>query len=325
MNDGSATVTDLSIPIEDLRQMVRIRYFEEEVLRLRLANEIVGSVHLCNGQEAVYVGATGALDLSRDAVFPTYRGHGWAIGCGVPLDALFAELLGRESGTNGGRGGSAYLSSPDHGMYGENSIVGAGAPIAVGSAIAARFDGSGRVSLVAFGEGAMNQGAVHEAMNFAGAKKLPVIFLVENNTFAEMTVTESMIGIERLSDRATAYGFDGLQVDGNSPDAVRGAVRSAVSRARTGEGPALIEVMTQRIVGHYIGDVQHYRSKEDQERALADEPIARAIGELRSNGMSQEEIDRILAEISDEVRTASARALNSPIADITTVSEHLYA
>lgn len=305
--------------------MVRIRYFEEEVLRLRLANEIVGSVHLCNGQEAVYVGATGALDLLRDAVFPTYRGHGWAIGCGVPLEALFAELLGRESGTNGGRGGSAYLSSPDHGMYGENSIVGAGAPIAVGAAIAAGFDGSGRVSLVAFGEGAMNQGAVHEAMNFAGAKKLPVIFLVENNTFAEMTVTGSMIGIDRLSDRAAAYGFPGLQVDGNSPEGVGVAVRNAVSRARAGEGPTLIEAMTQRIVGHYIGDVQHYRSKEDQEKALAEEPIARAAGELRSKGMEQIEVDDIRAKVVDEVRAASARALSSAPADITTVSEHLYA
>lgn len=305
--------------------MARIRYFEEEVLRLRLANEIVGSVHLCNGQEAVYVGATDAMDLSRDAVFPTYRGHGWAISCGVPLEALFAELLGRESGTNGGRGGSAYLSAPDHGLYGENSIVGAGAPIAVGAAMAAQFDGSQRVSLVSFGDGTMNQGAVHEAMNFAGAKKLPVIFLIENNTFAEMTVTESMIGIERLSDRAAAYGFPGIQIDGNDPSEVRATVEAAVACARAGQGPTLIEAMTQRIVGHYIGDVQHYRSQEDQDQAFAAEPIARAETELRAAGVSQVEVDEVLEEVSDEVNEASTRALNSPLADPTTALEHLYA
>ncbi|MFF0449859.1 thiamine pyrophosphate-dependent enzyme [Streptomyces sp. NPDC004609] len=120
-----------------LESMQRIRYFEEEVARLRATDDIVGSVHLCNGQEAIYAGACAALDLSRDAVFPTYRGHGWTLACGTPPYPLIAELLGRESGMNGGRGGSAYLTAPDHGMYGENSIVGAGAPIAAGAALAA--------------------------------------------------------------------------------------------------------------------------------------------------------------------------------------------
>ncbi|NIH80432.1 thiamine pyrophosphate-dependent dehydrogenase E1 component subunit alpha [Amycolatopsis viridis] len=308
-----------------LESMRRIRSFEEEVTRLRATGDIVGSVHLCNGQEAIYVGACAALDLSRDAVFPTYRGHGWTLACGAPPHALFAELLGRATGINGGRGGSAYLSAPEYGMYGENSIVGAGAPIAAGAALAATFDGSGRVALAAFGDGAMNQGAVHEAMNFAAVRALPVIFLVENNHYSELTPIADMVRVDRLFKRASAYGMPGARIDGNDPEAVRQAVAEAVRRARSGAGPVLLEAMTQRIVGHYIGDAQHYRPSGDLDAALAAEPIGRLARELLGLGVAQSELDELEARVAREIADASARALADPVADPTTVLEHLYA
>ncbi|ATY12599.1 acetoin dehydrogenase [Amycolatopsis sp. AA4] len=305
--------------------MQRIRSFEEEVARLRGTGDIVGSVHLCNGQEAVYVGACAALDLERDAVFPTYRGHGWTLACGAPPRALFAELLGRQTGINGGRGGSAYLTAPSHGMYGENSIVGAGAPIAAGAALAATFDGSGRVSLAAFGDGALNQGAVHEAMNFAAVRRLPVIFLVENNHYSELTPIADMVRIDKLFRRASAYGMPGARIDGNDPEAVRSAVAEAVRRARDGEGPVLLEAMTQRIVGHYIGDAQHYRPAGELEAATAAEPIGALVWQLLSVGVAQSEVDTIVERVHREIADASAQALADPIADPATVLELLYA
>jgi pyruvate dehydrogenase E1 component alpha subunit len=305
--------------------MLRIRLFEEEVRRLRAAGEVVGSVHLCNGQEAVYVGTCAALDLPRDLVFPTYRGHGWAIACGASLSAMFGELLGRVTGLNGGRGGSAYLSDPEHGMYGENSIVGAGAPIATGAALASTFDGSGRVTVAAFGDGAVNQGSVHEALNFASVRRLPVIFLLENNRYSELTPTHTMVASDRLYKRGSAYGIPGVRIDGNDVVAVRDTVAEAARRARAGDGPVLIEAMTERIVGHYIGDAEHYREPGELDRALAQEPIVRLARVLEAAGVSTAELDALRERAGAEVADASARALEAPLADPTTVMEHLYA
>ncbi|WP_028925731.1 thiamine pyrophosphate-dependent dehydrogenase E1 component subunit alpha [Pseudonocardia acaciae] len=308
-----------------LESMHRIRYFEEEVARLRASGDVVGSVHLCNGQEAIYAGACAALDLSRDAVFPTYRGHGWTLARGAPPHAVFAELLGRRTGINGGRGGSAYLTAPEHGMFGENSIVGAGAPIATGAALAANYDGSGRVALAAFGDGAMNQGAVHEAMNFASVRRLPVIFLVENNHYSELTPISAMVRVDRLFKRASGYGMPGARVDGNDPDAVYRAVGEAARRARAGEGPVLLEAMTQRIVGHYIGDAQHYRPAGELDRALAEEPIGRLARALDGLGVPDADLTAIAERARTEITAAAARALADPPADPATVLEHLYA
>ena len=313
-----------SLMIDAFRAMLSIRLFEEKVRDLRQAGSIVGSVHLCIGQEAVPVGARAALE-ARDAVFATYRGHGWALACGAPLEATFAELLGRETGLNKGRGGSAYFSAPDFGFYGENSIVGAGAPIAVGAALAARYDGSGRVALVDFGDGALNQGAVHEAMNFASAFDLPVIFMCENNVYSELTPIRDVVKNERLFERAAAYGMPGERVDGNDPAAVRLVTAKAVSRARTGQGPSLIEAMTQRLVGHYIGDAEQYRPRGEVEAARATEPLVRAREHLVSHGTSAAELSRIEQDVSDAVNSAAACALAAPHADVSVVREHLYA
>uniref|UniRef100_UPI003F582250 thiamine pyrophosphate-dependent dehydrogenase E1 component subunit alpha n=1 Tax=Mycolicibacterium obuense TaxID=1807 RepID=UPI003F582250 len=308
-----------------LSTMVSIREFETEVARLRGTGAVVGSVHLCSGQEAIYTGAAAALDRTRDLVFPTYRGHGWALACGAPLDGMFAELMGRETGVNGGRGGSAYLSVPDVGMMGENSIVGAGAPIAAGAALAARYDGSGRVAVAAIGDGAVNQGSVHEAFNFAAVMDIPVIFVVENNHWSELTPITATTTSDRLFKRAAAYGMPGVRVDGNDPDAVRQVMAHAVHHARGGKGPTLVEAMTDRIVGHYIGDAQQYRVDGELDRINAAEPISRLIAHLVERGVDRERIDATVDLAVAEVLAASEAAQVAPLANPATALEHLYA
>ncbi|MFB4289895.1 thiamine pyrophosphate-dependent dehydrogenase E1 component subunit alpha [Nonomuraea sp. ATR24] len=310
--------------LADLAGLWRIRVFEETVTRLRVEERIAGSVHLCIGQEAVPVGACAALDLTRDAVFATYRGHGWALACGADPAALFAELLGRETGTNGGRAGSAYLSDPGHGFYGENSIVGAHAPIAVGAALAARYDGSGRVALAVFGDGAMNQGAVHEAMNMASAFDLPVVFVVENNRYSELTPIAAMVRDDDLVSRAAAYGMPGSWVNGNDVGAVRRVVAEAVDACRSGRGPVLVEAHTQRLVGHYIGDAQTYRPRDEVEAARATEPIVVLTSALRAAGAGDAELAAVEARARAQIAAAAVTALAAPPADPATVKEHVH-
>jgi pyruvate dehydrogenase E1 component alpha subunit len=305
--------------------MLRIRNFEERVRELRLAGDMVGSVHLCIGQEAIPIGVLDCLDRSVDVVGSTYRGHGWALASGLPLREAFAELLGRATGPNGGRGGSAYLTAPAYGFLGENSIVGAGAPIACGAAIAGRFDGSNRVAVAAFGDGAMNQGGLLESLNFAAALRLPVIFVCENNLWSELTPIADMVVDPVLANRAAAFGIPSVRIDGNDPHAVRNAARDAIARARSGAGPAFIEAMTERLVGHYIGDPETYRAAADRERLAAQDPLPRERRRLEAAGVPAADLDSIEVDVSEEITTASAEALNDPLADPRTAKDHVYA
>jgi TPP-dependent pyruvate/acetoin dehydrogenase alpha subunit len=310
--------------LADLHQLWRIRLLEEKIRDLRMAGEIVGSVHLCIGQEAGPVGLCTEL-RPQDALFATYRGHGWALARGVPAEAMLAELLARESGINGGRGGSAYFTAPRYGFYGENSIVGAGLPIAVGAALAARYDNSDRVAITVFGDGALNQGASHEALNMAGAMKLPIVFICENNHYSELTPIDGMVGEPALWKRARAYGMLGARIDGNDPAEVREASAQAIHRARAGRGPVLLELMTERLVGHYIGDAEHYRPDGEVEAALTREPIVRLERVLTASGASHEELTEIQALARREIDEATELALASPLADPANVMDHLYA
>ena len=309
--------------VADLRTMWRLRAFEEVVRDQRVSGTIAGSVHLGIGQEAIPVGAVSALGPD-DAVFATYRGHNWGLACGVPSDALMAELMGRASGINGGRGGSAYFTAPGYRFYGENSIVGAGAPIAVGAALAGQLDGTGRVALTVFGDGAMNQGAVHEAMNFAAARNLPVIFVCENNHWSEMTPITTTVRDPELFKRASAYGFEGRRINGNDPGVVRQAVGEAAESARRGGGPVLLEAMTARLVGHYIGDVEHYRPKEDADAAKAGDPILRLSEALLAQRMPDEQLARLEEAARQEMTMAAERALAMPAADGATARDGVY-
>lgn len=317
-------LTGRSALMKYLEAMYRIRLFEEKVTELRKQQIIVGSVHLCNGQEAIYVGAKAAL-VSEDRVFATYRGHGWALACGVPTAALFGELLGRETGVCKGRGGSAQFSAADWGFYGENSIVGAGVAIALGAAMSAKMAGKSSVVVTAFGEGAMNQGAVHESMNFAAYQNLPLIFVCENNTYSELTPTAEMVRMNDLYRRADGYGIPGVRVDGNDPEAVRRVISGFVEAARAGQGPALIEAMTQRLVGHYYGDLQSYRPNGELTEAKKTEPIVRARLALQQMGASTAELDQLESTVRQETEAAAEQALAAPLADVNQVREHLYA
>lgn len=275
-----------NIAVEFLARIAFIRAFETQALDMSQTNppRIAGSLHLCAGQEAVAVGAIAGLG-GEDQVLATYRGHGWAIASGLDPYALMAELCHRGDGINGGRGGSAYFMAPGTRFVGENSIVGAGTTIACGVAIANLAARNDRVTVVTIGDGAMNQGSVHEAMSFAAVRKLPVIFIVENNGWSELTATPDMFRIDRLAQRASGYGISSATVDGSDPFSVADSVAMAAERARTGNGPALLEFKVPRLWGHYNRDIEHYRPKADRLAAQERDPLALLSARLIDSGV----------------------------------------
>lgn len=309
--------------LEAYTGMRRIRRLEERAGALRFDGEIKCSVHLCLGHEANAVGSLAAL-ASQDIVLATYRGHHWALACGVPAELLYAEFLGRETGVNRGRTGAGLFSAAEFGFLGENGIVGAGAPIALGTALAARFDGSERVTLVAFGDGAMNQGAVHEAMNFASVFDLAVIFLCENNGYAEYTPTETMFKVEKLTARAPAYGIPGEEVDGADVDAVRVAVARAAERARSGAGPTFLDCRVRRLAGHHTHDPEHYRPEGEAGRWAKHDPLPRVRDKLKEHGESDDSLDQIDEQVEADLEAALERARAAPPADPAELTTHVY-
>jgi len=306
-------------------QMLRIRRFEELCLRLSAEGHIAGSIHPCLGQEAIPVGALTVLD-QRDRVLATYRGHGWALACGTTPEALLAEICGRATGVNGGRGGSAYLNDPEHRFLGENSIVGGGVPIACGVALAAQSIGDGGLALVSFGDGATSQGAVHESMVFSAQRRLPLILVCENNGWSEMTPISLVSRVGCLAERARGYGIWGFTVDGDDVEAVSAAVAEASEHARSGDGPVFIECLTHRLAGHYNADTEHYRPPEDAERARQADPLARLrrtlLGRGEATEASLEEVERRTATALEE---AAKRALAAPLPAAESARDHIYA
>jgi len=305
-------------------RMKTIRQFEFRAAELTAGENppILGSIHLCAGQEAIPVGAMAAL-RGDDRVVATYRGHGWALQAGVTLAEAMAELCHRQAGINGGRGGSPMMMAPDRGFIGENSIVGAGGPIACGVAMAAKVQGSGRVAVVSFGDGATSQGGLHEAFVMATAQALPVIFICENNGWAEMTPTDFAVH-GSVAARAKAYGMAGEEVDGSDPEAVREAVARAAGRARSGEGPTLLECRTPRLWGHYNRDIEHYRPRKDRQEAETRDPIARLRALLVDGGVAERDVDALDGEVNAAVEKAIEAALASPQPDLGSVGDNLF-
>ena len=305
------------------QKMLLIREAELKVLELRRLDEVAGSLHPCVGQEVV-PSAIVSLLLPQDKVIATYRGHGWAIACGLPLESFFAEMLGRETGINGGRAGSAYFTAPEYGFVGENSIVGAGLPIANGVALGLNFARGQGVVVVSFGDGATNQGSSHEAMVFAVARNLPVIFVCENNEWSEMTPISETVPKASLHARAGAYGLSAVSVDGSNASDLIDAASAAIELAREGGGPSFIEVRVPRILGHYNADSQLYRSEEDK-AAHADRDPLRALGEqLVDNGtLIQTDLDQLHKEATQFVEIAAAAALAAPFPNPATAALHV--
>lgn len=299
------------------RTMLTIRRVEELLTRAHGEGRVTGSMHLCVGQEAVPAGACAAL-RDTDPVVATYRGHGWALARGTTPAALMAEVMGRLSELNGGRAGSAYLSDPAHHFYGENSIVGAGVPITLGLGLACRRRGTGEVPLVAIGDGAMNQGNVHESLNMASVLGVPVVVVVENNGYAEMTPSALLTAVP-AARRAPAYGIEGREVDGNDPVAVWSTVASAREEAAREGRPVLVEAHTHRLVGHYSGDAQAYRPPGELAAKRADDPILRA--EAALDPATRESVS---AQVEQSVNEAFEHALSLPTPDPRTARSHVY-
>lgn len=310
-----------------LARIAFIRAFEAKAWSLTQVNppRVPGSMHFCAGQEAVPLGAVAGL-REDDQLLATYRGHGWALASGLEARLVMAEICQKAEGVNGGRGGSAYLMAPDTRFIGENSIVGAGTTIACGVAMANLAKKNGRVVAVSIGDGAMNQGSVHEAMAFAAAFKLPVIFVVENNGWAELTPTTRMTTVDRLARRGQGYGMPSATIDGTDPIKVRDSFALAADHARAGNGPSLLEFKVPRLWGHYNRDIEHYRPKADREAAAEQDPIKLLSQRLIAAGfMTQAQIDAMIIAETAEVEDMTESVMAGPEPDVTTSRLHVQA
>jgi pyruvate dehydrogenase E1 component alpha subunit len=319
----------MALQPNDLLQMYRtmllIRRFEEKATEFFLAGQIRGSFHPCIGQEGTAVGAVTALRRD-DYMTCTYRGHGQSIAKGLDPAEAMAELLGRRTGCSKGKGGSMHFTDPTVGLLGENAIVGAGAPIAVGAALTAQLDHTDQVAVTFFGDGTINQGVFAEALNLAAVWQAPVIFFCENNLYSEMTPIRDTVAIEHLADRATGYGIRTATVDGYDPIAVYETTREAVEHARRGGGPTFIEAMTYRLVGHMIGDSEPYRAKTEVAEWRKRDPII-AFPErlIRDFGVTSEQIAAVQADVAGQMAEIVRFAQESPWPDPSEVAEDVFA
>jgi pyruvate dehydrogenase E1 component alpha subunit len=312
------------ILVDMLELMYTIRQFEEKAKELFRQGLIYGALHSYVGQEAVAVGACMAIGKD-DFVVSTHRGHGHCIAKGADPKRMMAELLGRETGYSKGRGGSMHMFSPEEGLLGGNGIVGGGLPIALGAAFSAQYRGSGQVTLCFFGEGAASQGTFHEAMNLASLWKLPVTYICENNFYAATTPVSDSAPIENIGDRASAYGCPGQVVDGNDILSVHETVNEAVDRARTGEGPTLIECKTFRYYPHCMVIPEH-RDKAEIDGWKRKDPIIRFEKRLLEDGIvTPEEEEKLKHEVENVIEEAVVFAQESPYPDVETVAEGLWA
>jgi TPP-dependent pyruvate/acetoin dehydrogenase alpha subunit len=296
-------------------RMNLIRSFEEACVQLYMEKEIRGSLHPSVGQEATAVGGCFALNPD-DYMTCTYRGHGACIAKGIDINAAMAEMLNRKTGISKGKGGSMHWTDPSIGLLGENAIVGAGVPIAAGAAFSAQLDGNERVALTYFGDGAINQGAFHEALNLAQLWSLPLILLCENNLYAEMTPLAQSNPLKAVADRAKGYNMRSMTVDGNDVCAVYDTVKKAAKFAREGKGPTFIEAHTYRLLGHMVGDSETYRTKEEVAQWRQRDPIKRLGEHLTANEkVSEGDLEAIHARVKDQIAGAVKFAKDSPYPD----------
>jgi pyruvate dehydrogenase E1 component alpha subunit len=303
------------------RRMVEIRLFEEKVQELFMEGLVEGTTHLCQGQEAVSVGAIAAL-RDDDYLTITYRGHGHALARGVPMESCFAELMGRSTGCCNGVGGSMHFTDVSRGLLGAFAIIGAGLPVAVGAAMSAKLQGSDRVAITFMGDGGTNIGTFHEALNMASVWKAPVVFIVENNLYGEYSPLRDTTSVDDIAERAKANGLPGSIVDGQDIDVVRDAVGKAVERARRGEGPSLLEMKTYRFRGHSRTDPAKYRPEGELEAWKLRDPITLLGASL---GLSDVDQTALREEIQQQVDDTADRAKSAPIPTLEEIEAYVYA
>ena len=286
-----------------LRQMMQIRRFEERAEMMYQQQKIGGFFHQYSGQEPVAVGSIGVL-REDDYVITAYRDHGHALARGMDAKAAMAELLGKETGCSKGKGGSMHFFDAEKGFMGGHAIVGSHVPLAAGIAFACKYQSNDRVCLCYFGDGAMNQGAFHEALNMAALWKLPVIYIVENNLYAMGTSLARSSAVLDLTVRGgTAYGIPGVSIDGNDVELMARTTQEAIDRARAGEGPTFIDAQTYRFKGHSISDPAKYRLKEELDEAHRQDPIVRYEALLKERGwVDDETIERLRDEVKHEIQ-----------------------
>ncbi len=298
------------------RQMRRIRDFEMTVYDGVRRGQIAGGPHLYVGEEAVAVGVCSAL-RDGDYITSTHRGHGHLLAKGGQMKPMMAEILGKATGYCKGKGGSMHIADLDLGILGANGIVGGGLPTAVGAALSSKLKNGKWVVAGFFGDGASNTGSFHESLNMAAAWKLPVLFINENNRFAMFTPMDWTTGISDIADRAQAYGMPGVTVDGNDVLAVYAAARDARERALAGDGPTLIECKTYRLLGHYVGDPEDYRTADEVEAQKKNDPLLKFEAFLAGkNILSAEARQEIAQETKQEAVEALQYALDSPEPDV---------
>jgi len=300
--------------IETYKKLKLCRRFEEKVIELVNSNEIYGTTHEYVGEEAVAVGICSALEL-QDFIMSTHRGHGHMISKGADIKFMFAELMGRANGYNCGKGGSMHIAEPAVGILGANGIVGAGMPIAVGAALALKIDNKKNIVVSFYGDGAANQGVVHESMNLAAILKLPVLFVCENNMYAVSTPASYSSKLKNLSERAGAYGFEGLSIDGMDVLEVYNTAKALIKKIRSESGPFILECKTYRYSGHFTAEPVlglNYRSDEEINLYKAKDPVISFKNILINQKIcSAEELDKIDIIIENELQDAVDFARNS--------------
>jgi acetoin:2,6-dichlorophenolindophenol oxidoreductase subunit alpha len=317
-------ITDKKLELRMLEMMVSIRAFEEKAEELYTLGKIHGTMHLSIGMEASAVGSVFSL-LPDDLILSTHRGHGHCIAKGADLKLMMAEFMGKESGYCHGRGGSMHIADVKGGNLGANGVVAGGIPIAVGVGLGLKKEKRGRIVMCFFGDGAANEGAFHEALNMAAIYRLPVVFVCENNQYAMSLPFHKGFAIEKISDRAAAYGMPGVTVDGNDVLAVYAAVGQAVERARSGSGPSLVETLTYRWRGHSKSDANRYRSREEIEAWKEKCPINRFSSHLLETGIPQAEIDEVCMAAGTAVEDAVVFAEACPEPDLEQIERGVYA
>jgi acetoin:2,6-dichlorophenolindophenol oxidoreductase subunit alpha len=305
------------------QKMNEIRFFEEDVHRTFGKGLIPGFVHLYAGEEAVATGVMALLD-DEDYITSTHRGHGHAIAKGCDINGMMAEIMGKKDGLGGGKGGSMHVADVGKGMLGANGIVGGGFGLAAGAALSIKTLGRDNVAVCFFGDGASNEGLFHEGLNLASILDLPVIFVCENNQFGEGTPFRYASASETVAERAPSYNMPGVRVDGMDVEAVYNATKEAIERAKSGNGPTLIECDTYRKYGHFEGDEQKYKTDNDPNKDR--DPIIELREKALQNGwMTAEEADRIEAEAKETIKKAVEFAEASPLPDLETLYTDIFA
>jgi pyruvate dehydrogenase E1 component alpha subunit len=305
------TTPDSATRLELYRSMQACRMMEQRAYDLFMQNLIKGTSHLALGQEAVAAGFGGAM-RDDDYTFCTYRGHNHTLVRGAPMTGILGELMGRECGLLRGKGGSMHLMSVEHGAMGSYAIVGAHLPIAAGAAWSAQYRKSGQVAVCFFGDGTTNIGAFHEALNFSVIWDLPVVYVCENNLYMEYTPIGDVTAVTNPgADRAPAYGLESILIDGNDVDLVYATASTALEKARSGNGPSLVEVQTYRHGGHSRADPGKYRPDEEVAAWLERDPITTYRARLIEAGIDEAALDAIDAETTERVDRAEETARNS--------------